>query len=280
MHYTFNSVTVLALLLTSTVLSQPLNSNIIGCAAIPCPEDSTDNSKCTVIDKTFPSTEGVSINSANGKRTFEKTFYFGTPPKTNLTGTGACAVFFSQVSKNIAFPNSNIEEAQGTCQETMNAQCVSALVARAEKVDVAGLGSVEACAKLESTFKETVDSACVGFADGNTWTGVSVKPLTGSDAADPITASQNSTSNCWPIVPKEYDLALVTSLQTAGDFPIDTASANFFGIVPILTLFYPGNGTLITKAEAQLTCMKTVGPSASQNATKSGTDKNEDKGSA
>lgn len=57
----------------------------------------------------------------------------------------------------------------------MNAQCVSALVARAEKVDVAGLGSVEACAKLESTFKETVDSACVGFADGNTWTGVSVK---------------------------------------------------------------------------------------------------------
>lgn len=68
-----------------------------------------------------------------------------------------------------------MEEAQGTCQDAMNAQCVSALVARAEKVDVTGLGSEEACAKLESAFKETVDDVCTVFADGNTWTGVSVK---------------------------------------------------------------------------------------------------------
>jgi hypothetical protein len=31
-------------------------------------------------------------------------------------------------------------------------------------------------------------------------------------AADPITTAQNSTSNCWPILPKQYDLALVNSV--------------------------------------------------------------------
>lgn len=87
-------------------------------------------------------------------------------------------------------------------------------------------------------------------------------------------------------------MSLVTSIESAvrikslsrnfpaitnihqGDFAVETASVNFFGIVPILTLFYPGNGTLITKGEAQMTCMKTVGPSATKNETKSGSDKN------
>ncbi|KAG4442087.1 hypothetical protein IFR05_002424 [Cadophora sp. M221] len=254
MHSTLKLVAVLALFFINTALSQNLNSKIVGCT-----------SKCTVIDKTFPNiglaripitsqsptglswTEGISINSANDKRTFEKTFYLGTPPKTSLTGTGACAVFFNQVSKKVTFGNSDVEDAQGTCQEALNAQCVGALVARAEKVDVAGLGSAEACMKLESAFKETVDFARVGFADGDRWTGVSVKPLTGSEAAIPITSSQNSTSSYWPIIPREYDSALVTSIQTAlrlnsalqGDFSILTASENIFGIVPILTLFYP-----------------------------------------
>ncbi|KAH7327217.1 hypothetical protein BKA65DRAFT_64303 [Rhexocercosporidium sp. MPI-PUGE-AT-0058] len=298
MHSVFNPTVALTLLFIGTSHGQNLNSNIVGCAVIPCPDDSAGNAKCTVIDKTFPNvglaripvtsqvltglswTEGVAVNETNGNRTFEKTFYFGTPPKANLTGTGACAIFFNQVSKKVSFASSNVEEAQGTCQDAMNAQCVTALVARAEKVDITGLGNVEACAKLENSFKETVDSACTVFADGDKWNAIIVKPLTGTGAAVPITSSQNSTSNCWPITPREYDLSLVTSVQAAGDFSVETASTNFYGITPILTLFYPGNGSLITKAEAQMTCMKTVGPSASKNETKSDNDNSEDKGSA
>ena len=69
----------------------------------------------------------------------------------------------------------NSEDIQGTCQDAMSAQCVGALVARAEKVDVMGLGSVQACEKLGRAFGETVDSACTAFADGNSWSGLSVK---------------------------------------------------------------------------------------------------------
>jgi len=132
-------------------------------------------------------TEGVSVIDSNDttNRTFEKAFYLGVPPNANLTGTGACAVFFNQVSKEVVFDNKNVEEAQGTCQEALNPQCVSALVDRAEKVDVVGLGSSDACAKLEASFKETVDSACTVFANGNVWNGLSVKrkvPIISLDA--------------------------------------------------------------------------------------------------
>ncbi|PVH88140.1 hypothetical protein DL98DRAFT_525403 [Cadophora sp. DSE1049] len=293
MHSILQIIAILTLLHICQTLGQTLPSNIIGCAALPCPDDAAGDSQCTVVDKTFSNvglsripvtsqtltgiswTEGVSVIDSNDttSRTFEKAFYLGVPPKTNLTGTGACAVFFNQVSKKVVFDNQDVEEAQGTCQEALNSQCVSALVDRAEKVDVVGLGSADACTKLDASFKETVDSACTVFANGNIWSGLSVKPLTGTQAATPITESQNGTSNCWPIVPREYDLSLVASTKSSGDFLIETESMNFFGITPILTLFYPGNGTLITKAEAQMTCMKSVGPSASKNATKNGSDK-------
>ena len=195
MHSVLQIVAILASLHISRALSQTLPSNIIGCASIPCPDNEAGDSECTVIDKTFSNvglsrisvtsqsltglswTEGVSVIDSNDttSRTFEKAFYFGVPPNANLTGTGACAVFFNQVSKEVVFDNRNVEEAQGTCQEALNPQCVDALIDRAEKVDVAGLGSADACAKLEASFKETVDSACTVFANGNVWSGLSVK---------------------------------------------------------------------------------------------------------
>lgn len=49
----------------------------------------------------------------------------------------------------------------------------------------------------------------------------------------------------------------------------------YFTLV-ILTLFYHGNGTLITEAEAQMTCMKTIDSSVESDATKS-SGENEDK---
>lgn len=195
MHSVLQIVAILASLHISRALSQTLPSNIIGCASIPCPDNEAGDSECTVIDKTFSNvglsqisvtsqsltglswTEGVSVIDSNDttSHTFEKAFYFGVPPNANLTGTGACAVFFNQVSKEVVFDNKNVEEAQGTCQEALNPQCVDALIDRAEKVDVAGLGSADACAKLETSFKETVDSACTVFANGNVWSGLSVK---------------------------------------------------------------------------------------------------------
>ena len=50
---------------------------------------------------------------------------------------------------------------------------------------------------------------------------------------------------------------------------VETAAFNFFNITPILTVFYPGNGSLVTRTEAQLTCIKTIALGVGDNATRS-----------
>ncbi len=51
---------------------------------------------------------------------------------------------------------------------------------------------------------------------------------------------------------------------------------NFFGITPILTVFFPGSGSgsLVSQVEAQLTCVKTIDSTTASNATVSSNDKN------
>jgi hypothetical protein len=195
MHLIVTAVPAIAFMAIEPVCGQSLSSTIVGCAAVDCPEDSanTTDAKCTVVDKTFTTiglaripvssndltglswTEGVAVTDSNGQRTFEKDFYLGTPPHTNLTGTGACAVFFSQVSSRVSFNGSSVQEAQGTCQDTMSSDCVKALITRAVAVDVSGLGSADACSKLQAAFNDNLDSTCASFATGSSWTGLSVK---------------------------------------------------------------------------------------------------------
>ena len=51
---------------------------------------------------------------------------------------------------------------------------------------------------------------------------------------------------------------------------------NFFGVTPILTVFFSGNGSgsLVSQSEAQLTCVKTIDLTTASNATTSSTDTN------
>lgn len=51
---------------------------------------------------------------------------------------------------------------------------------------------------------------------------------------------------------------------------------NFFGVTPILTVFFPGNGSgsLVSQSEAQLTCLKAIDLTTASNATSSPTDTN------
>jgi hypothetical protein len=195
MHSIIVTIAAIIFLNTMAARGQDLSSTIIGCAALPCPNDPAYavTAQCTVVDKTFPSigiaripvtsdalkglswTEGVLFSDSNAQRTFDKSFYLGTPPNMNLTGTGACAVFFNKVSGGVMFDGAFAMEAEGDCQEALSGDCVSALVKRATDLDVSGLGSVDACSKLEDAFKNNLDSACRSFALGNSWGDISVK---------------------------------------------------------------------------------------------------------
>ncbi|KAH8598154.1 hypothetical protein B0O99DRAFT_592045 [Bisporella sp. PMI_857] len=69
-----------------------------------------------------------------------------------------------------------------------------------------------------------------------------------------------------------YNLTPMNTTSVSGDFPIGSAEAFLYGAAPILTLFYPGNGSPITQAESQLTCMKTLGTGVEGNKPQSSTD--------
>ncbi|KAH8602513.1 hypothetical protein B0O99DRAFT_302 [Bisporella sp. PMI_857] len=287
----------------SSACAQDLSSTIVGCLDVNCPQEpnNTTENNCIISDKIFENIglaripvvassnltgfswlEGASEDGGkegDNLRTFHKSFYLGTPPDKDLNGTGACALFFEKVQNLRAFDGiPDYTVSQGTCQNALGDQCVNALTKRARELDLSGLRSAEACTKLQATFQENMDDACKVYATATKWEGISVLPLSGPDASGPITPDQNSTSNCWPILPKQYNLTPVTSTSTQGDYMENTTHAILFGVTPILTLFYPGNGSLLAQPESQLTCMKIIRNSIEGNKTiADGTHKGDDK---
>lgn len=118
--------------------------------------------------------------------------------------------------------------------------------------------------------------------------------LSGTGAPTPISTQQNSTSTCWPALPKADDLTLVDSSNSTvrilgtpwpgarnrrpfsqGNFEAAAIVKKFFSITPILTVFFPGdgNGSLVS-----LTCVKAVDLTTASNATLNRSDKGSDAG--
>ena len=137
--------------------AQASSSTFSTCSDIDCP------SLCTVVDKSFSDigvisipttsellsgltwTEGVNWSQYQKLWTFNKSFYFGTPPDKNLTDVGACAVFFTELIEDVTFGK---DKAKGTCQDALTAECVDALNKRALEVELSCLSNVDACQKL------------------------------------------------------------------------------------------------------------------------------------
>jgi hypothetical protein len=185
-----------ALLAQATAQDFPPNTVIASCADVKCP--SAPNSvaaQCKVVDKTFtaigqakiPSdsgspnrvldrlswVEGVAVVDRPGiDRTYDKSFYLGTPPDLELGGLNACAVFFTQVSDGVSFHQDDLARSQGTCQQALSTDCVAALVAQAKKVDAKSLSVGSACAALQTEFRSNLNPACTKFATGTRWNGI------------------------------------------------------------------------------------------------------------
>lgn len=66
-----------------------------------------------------------------------------------------------------------------------------------------------------------------------------------------------------------------------GDLEAETLVDNFFGVTPILTVFFPGAGnSLVSGQEAQLTCLKTMDLTTASNKAASAVDAGEVNGVA
>ncbi|KAI0505422.1 hypothetical protein F5B22DRAFT_627720 [Xylaria bambusicola] len=283
------SLSIALALSTAYARAQDLKQTIVGCVDLECPASSAApaDDNCTVSDKSFsyvgltriPTenkdlegkiswTKGFNvINTAEDGRTFDSVFYFGTTPDLDLGDTGACAVFLHGIENELSFDkvNVNVETAQGTCSDAMGPDCVNALVERAKKLFNNFEGdtptSEEACSKLKDDLQKNIDDACASITK-EPWTNVSVSALSGEAAYKPLSGDKNSSSTCWPVLPKENQLTLAGEYQTQGSDKIDEIQKALYSVTPILTVFFPtGKQSIVSEVDASLSCLKVVGPS-------------------
>ncbi|KAK4677393.1 hypothetical protein QC764_405780 [Podospora pseudoanserina] len=272
-------LTVLAVLATAS----SINAQILSCADVECPiTKGITSATCTVVDKIFNAvgvvpleyigddlkglswTKAVGAVDASSDREYDQSFYLGTPLGVRLPAS--CAVFFNKVSDRVRFGDDDPKRSKGTCNQAMTDGCINALIKRALEVDLSGN---DTCEKLQTEFLGNLDSECASFATGNNWVDVTAVDLVGDGSPQPIDSHKNASSDCWPTSPKNNDLRLVHSTNSTGDFGAETMVKHFFGVTPILTVFFPAgdNEASVSQAEAQLTCIKAIDLTTTSNAT-------------
>ncbi|KAH0362603.1 hypothetical protein KCU65_g7950, partial [Aureobasidium melanogenum] len=79
--------------------------------------------------------------------------------------------------------------------------------------------------------------------------------LTGPDAKQAITSSENSTSNCWPTLPKTNDLTKVFEYDHVAQL---NQTVPWLGYTPLINVFAPVGNDTDVDVEVNLSCMKVV----------------------
>lgn len=196
------------------VKSEDLNATIVGCEAVGCPLDNF-TPHCTVSNITFENigltripdvpdslldfsiVKGVNISGV-GANDFTSVYYLGTPDDVSLDEVQGCAVLFHD-------PPQDTFERNGThtCSEVINQKCIDAIQDRAAKI---GSGnSKNLCADLKEDLEESDLKECENLTGGGK--GIGNISTTALSSLKNIEGDSNSTSDCWPILPKSANLA-------------------------------------------------------------------------
>ncbi|KAL6358939.1 hypothetical protein LRP88_09134 [Fusarium phalaenopsidis] len=258
--------------------AQDLDETIVGCEAVSCPMDNFDP-HCTLTNITFENigltripdvpesldyfsiVKGVNI-SGRGADDFTSVYYLGTPEDVPLDEVQGCAVIFHDP------PQDTFDEfGSHNCAEVMGQRCVDAIQDRASKV--AEGKSKDLCKALQEDLQKADIDACDNLTGGGKGIGkISVKDLS---KLENIEVSRNSSSDCWPILPKSANLAEM--FTEFGGLNASTAYPELNRITPLLTLFVKGNGkdSIVNETVSRLSCIKinstqNIGPEEGENA--------------
>ncbi|KAI8719738.1 hypothetical protein NCS52_00755400 [Fusarium sp. LHS14.1] len=273
------------LILSSLVLlgnSQDLDETIVGCEAVSCPMDNFDP-HCTLTNITFENIgltripdvpesldyfsiiKGVNI-SGRGADDFTSVYYLGTPEDVSLDEVQGCAVILHDP------PQDTFDEVGShECAEVMGQRCVDAIQERATKIAKGKLKDL--CnTLLEDLQKADIDACNNLTGEGKGIGKISIKDLSKLENID---GSRNSSSDCWPILPKSANLAEMFTefVEFEGGLNASTAYPELNRITPLLTLFVKGSGkdSIVNETVSRLSCIKinttqNIGPEEGENA--------------
>ncbi|KAL3461193.1 hypothetical protein BJX64DRAFT_289569 [Aspergillus heterothallicus] len=298
----------------STALAQNLSADIVGCTDVACPNDGwdsctvADNTFVGVglarIADAPSSLHGLSLikgvnisesgdpdsstHGADETRPYKSVYYLGTPSNLDTAAFSGCAVVFNDPPTdhfdtpkiNGSSVNVDTRAATGTCPDVIEQSCIDALVRQAREVDYGSAGanstssnsSSSPCSALERALLNDAPEACgdlTGAGDGlGRFTVVSL-----GDLAE-VSAQQNSSSDCWPVLPKSDGLLQFAEDTIRNNYTNEANLAEVYKITPILTVFTSssGNSSLVDDTSAQLTCLKVVTTQNTDNAEDTGED--------
>jgi hypothetical protein len=198
------------------------------------------------------------------ERQAERVFYLGTPPALDLQSDalqfGGCAIYLTGPNNtNIYYDPALVSDDQSHCESFLGVECgpsLSALLSILAKKGNTTSSTTETCLSLAAKIKNSLPPTCAGL---NTTTEVVGVPLTGKNAQQPISSLENSTSNCYPTLPKSNLLTRLFSYNiTTTNLSKDQSPATL-GETPILTVFYPtGNSTVMTEPSVHFSCLRTI----------------------
>ncbi|RMJ24987.1 hypothetical protein PHISP_04150 [Aspergillus sp. HF37] len=286
-------LSALSLLLPMLAQAADLAAPIVGCKAVSCPHDDTHYT-CTVGNNTFagiglariPNTpsslEGLSLVKAAGVadtidppsastipgsqpygiRPFQSAYYLGTPPELPVRNLSGCAVTFDEPPAGNFTGSGNataeeIKAAAGSCPDILEQGCIDAITKRARKAVRDAQGDGDACSALARELEHGSFDECRGIG-GNSGKGLGNFTVAPLGDLSPITGPQNSSSSCWPVIPKAYNLAKISEDIALGEPTGTSTLENLYKITPVLTVFSDLRGSLANKTSAQLTCLKVV----------------------
>ncbi|KAG9239588.1 hypothetical protein BJ875DRAFT_514771 [Amylocarpus encephaloides] len=281
----FASTRILFLLLGVTVAT---TTSLSGCQSVHCPlKPNTGFSACKISNQTLdtiglisypisiPSNPTIAWTlgshlvgpkslSNPSERQSERIFYLGTPPALELQSDalqfGGCAIYITGSNNaNIFYDPALVSDDQSHCESLLGAECgpsLSTLLSTPAKNADTTSSTTKTCLSLAASIKTSFPPQCAGL---NTTTEVVGVPLTGTTAQLPISSSENSTSNCYPTLPKSNVLTRVFSYNITTTNRSKDLSPATLGETPLLTVFYPtSNNSAMTEPSVQFSCLRTI----------------------
>ncbi|KAI7280670.1 hypothetical protein KC345_g4625 [Hortaea werneckii] len=197
--------------------------------------------------------------------TVQRTFYLGAPTDFALTASelSGCAMVIvandgdgNQTLFSGLHANENRGWVGSSCGQPgengtigLPDECTSAL--RERSVDA--FSNSDSCSNIADALNSEVIDSCNPNGTANVQDGrtsflgrpstVYAVSLAGDNAPPPISEAQNSTSNCWPTLPKSNQLykTFAYNITTNGDY--DTFQRALQGISPLLNIWQSGDST-------------------------------------
>ncbi|KAH8169148.1 hypothetical protein LIA77_11274 [Sarocladium implicatum] len=260
---------------------------ILSCPDVGCPHDG-HNVACTLINDTFigvgvvpvpsllQSLSGISLIKAVGPApldrhesqkgvektsesswgnsvTYNSVYYLGTPPSLDVSDLSGCTVVFHDTAEELSFDGvretNNIEIDTGACKDVIRQDCIDPL----QKIAEDAIKDSKSCQSLDRALRDTRVDSCKdfsGYGRGLGWyTVIDAKTIS------PITGTENSTSNCWPVLPKSSRLSHLASDEVTVIATPNGIQQEVHKITPILAVLRTDD---MDTSFSRLVCTKMV----------------------